>query len=52
MDRKEQIVDMASELLQTRSFNSFSYQDLSERLGITKASIHHHFRTPLYPLSL
>ena len=45
MDRKEQIVDMATELLQTRSFSSFSYQDLSERLGITKASIHHHFRS-------
>ena len=45
MDRKEQIIDTATELLQTRSFSSFSYQDLSERLGITKASIHHHFRS-------
>ena len=45
MDRKEQIVETATELLQTRSFSSFSYQDLSERLGITKASIHHHFRS-------
>ena len=45
MDRKEQIVETAIELLQTRSFSSFSYQDLSERLGITKASIHHHFRS-------
>ena len=45
MERKEQIVETATELLQTRSFSSFSYQDLSERLGITKASIHHHFRS-------
>ena len=45
MDRKEQIIEAATELLQTRSFSSFSYQDLSERLGITKASIHHHFRS-------
>ena len=44
-DRKEQILDVAEELLQTRSFSSFSYQDLSDRIGISKASIHHHFPT-------
>jgi len=43
LDRKEQILDVAGELLQTRSFTSFSYQDLSDRIGISKASIHHHF---------
>lgn len=43
LDRKPQILDVAAELLQTRSFTSFSYQDLSDRLGISKASIHHHF---------
>lgn len=43
VDRKTQILDAAAELLQSRSFSSFSYQDLSDRLGITKASIHHHF---------
>ena len=43
MDRKEQILSVAAELLQTRSFSAFSYQDLSDRLGITKAAIHHHF---------
>ena len=31
------------ELVQTRGYSAFSYQDLSDRLGITKASIHHHF---------
>lgn len=45
MERKAQILDAAAELLQSRSFSSFSYQDLSDRLGITKASLHHHFRT-------
>ena len=45
VDRKEQILDVATELLLSRSFTSFSYQDLSERLGISKASIHHHFAT-------
>lgn len=44
-DRKAQIIEAAAELLQTRSFTSFSYQDLSTKLGIKKASIHHHFPT-------
>ena len=43
VDRKEQILDVAEELLQTRSFSSFSYQDVSDRIGISKATIHHHF---------
>ena len=43
LDRKEQILDVAGELLQTRSFSAFSYQDISDRIGISKASIHHHF---------
>lgn len=42
-DRKEQILDIAEELLQTRSFSAFSYQDVSDRIGISKATIHHHF---------
>lgn len=42
-DRKQQILDVAADLLQSRGFGSFSYQDLSERIGITKASLHHHF---------
>ena len=44
-DRKEEIIETAAALLQTRSYSSFSYQDLSDELGIRKASIHHHFRT-------
>ena len=43
MNRKEQILEVATELVQTRGYSAFSYQDLSDRLGITKASIHHHF---------
>ena len=45
LERKPQILDAAAELLQTRGYTGFSYQDLSDRLGITKASIHHHFAT-------
>ena len=43
VDRKSQILEVASELLLERGFHAFSYRDLSDRLGITKASIHHHF---------
>lgn len=42
-NRKGQILELALEMLQTHGFENFSYQDLSHRLGITKASIHHHF---------
>jgi TetR/AcrR family transcriptional repressor of nem operon len=39
------ILDVAERLLQTRGYNGFSYADISEELGITKASLHHHFAT-------
>lgn len=38
------ILDVAQELLQTRGYNAISYQDIADRIGIRKASIHHHFR--------
>lgn len=42
-DTKRLILDAAQEMLQSRSFNAFSYQDIAEALGIRKASIHHHY---------
>lgn len=42
-DTKRLILDAAQEMLQSRSFNAFSYQDIAEVLGIRKASIHHHY---------
>ncbi len=44
-DRKDEIIETAAALLQTRSYSAFSYQDISDQLDIRKASIHHHFRT-------
>lgn len=44
-DRKKQILELTAELLQTKVFSSFSYQDIAERLGITKAAVHSHFKT-------
>lgn len=40
-----QVLDVAERLAQTRGFNGFSYADISEELGITKATLHYHFRT-------
>ncbi|MDR7335648.1 TetR/AcrR family transcriptional regulator [Roseateles asaccharophilus] len=38
-----EIVAQTRTLLVAGGYNSFSYADLAERVGITKASIHHHF---------
>ena len=42
-DTRREILKLARELVQSRGFNGFSYQDLADRLGIRKASIHYHF---------
>ena len=42
-DTREQILEVTENLLRTRSFNAFSYQDIADRVGIRKASIHYHF---------
>jgi TetR/AcrR family transcriptional repressor of nem operon len=42
-DTKTRILDSAERLVQSRGFNGFSYADVATELGITKASLHHHF---------
>lgn len=44
-DTRALLLHEAESLLRTRGFSGFSYADLSERVGIRKASIHHHFPT-------
>lgn len=39
----ERILDVAEALVQSRGFNGFSYADVAEALGITKAALHYHF---------
>ena len=39
----ERILDLAENLIQTRGYSWFSYQDISAALGIRKASIHYHY---------
>jgi TetR/AcrR family transcriptional repressor of nem operon len=42
---RELLLMEAEALVRTRGFAAFSYADLSSRVGIQKASIHHHFPT-------
>lgn len=39
------VLDVAEQLAQTRGFNGFSYADIAAKLGVTKASLHYHFRS-------
>ena len=39
----QQILDIAQRLVQTRGFNAFSYADIANAMGISKASLHYHF---------
>lgn len=42
-DTKTQILDTAEALLQDRGFNAFSYNHISQPLGVKNAAIHYHF---------
>ena len=44
-DTAGEILDTMQELIQVRGFNAISYQDIADRVGIRKASIHYHFPT-------
>ncbi|MFM9939093.1 MAG: TetR/AcrR family transcriptional regulator [Hyphomicrobiaceae bacterium] len=39
----DQILDAAEVLVQKGGFNAFSYADISTAVGVSKATIHHHF---------
>ena len=43
-DTREQLLEVAEKLTQTRGFNGFSYLDLAEEVGIKNSSIHYHFK--------
>jgi TetR/AcrR family transcriptional repressor of nem operon len=45
LEMKDLLLREAETLMRTRGYAAFSYADLSERVGIRKASIHHHFPT-------
>jgi TetR/AcrR family transcriptional repressor of nem operon len=37
------ILDAAERMLQVRGYNGFSYADVAQELGITRAALHYHF---------
>ncbi|WP_296594881.1 TetR/AcrR family transcriptional regulator [Phenylobacterium sp.] len=43
MSTADKLIDEAGRLIVNAGYNGFSYAHLAERLGIRKASIHHHF---------
>jgi TetR/AcrR family transcriptional regulator, transcriptional repressor for nem operon len=43
VDTATQILDAAERLVQARGFNGFSYADVAQELGVTKAALHYHF---------
>ncbi|MBA2125533.1 TetR/AcrR family transcriptional regulator [Hyphomicrobium methylovorum] len=44
-ETKSALLAEAEILIRTKGYAAFSYADLSDRIGIRKASIHHHFPT-------
>ena len=44
-DTKTALLETAEDAVRSRGFDGFSYADLSDAIGIRKASIHYHFQT-------
>jgi AcrR family transcriptional regulator len=42
-DTRENIIDLAEELIRTKGYNAFSYGDIAEVLHIRNAAIHYYF---------
>jgi len=43
MATRENIIDLAEELIRTKGYNAFSYADIARTLNIRNAAIHYHF---------
>jgi TetR/AcrR family transcriptional repressor of nem operon len=43
MDTRNRILNSAQRLIQTKSFEGFSFQDIADEVGVRKASLYHHF---------
>lgn len=43
METKEQLIQIASDLMIANGYNAFSYKTISEKIGIKTSSIHYHF---------
>lgn len=45
VDTRERILEAAQRLVQTESYDGFSFRDVAEAVGIRKASVYHHFES-------
>lgn len=45
VDTRSELLAHAEDLVRRRGYSGFSFADVSERAGVTKASIHYHFPT-------
>lgn len=43
VNTRTQILDLAENLIRTKGYNSFSYNEISSKLNIKNAAIHYHF---------
>lgn len=41
--KQAQILDVAEAIVRARGYNAFSYADIAKKIGVSKASLHHHF---------
>ena len=44
-ETRERVLDAAQFLMQTESYDGFSFRDVAEAVGIRKASVYHHFES-------
>ena len=42
---REEILSVTRNLIQTRSYLGFSFQDVADQVGVRKPSLYYHFRT-------
>ncbi|NMM49734.1 TetR/AcrR family transcriptional regulator [Marinigracilibium pacificum] len=42
---KSKIIELGDNFLRSRGFNSFSFKDISDELGLKKAAVHYHYPT-------
>jgi len=40
---RERIIELGEDLIRTKGYNAFSYQDISSELGIKNAAVHYYF---------
>ena len=46
---REKILELGENLIRTKGYNAFSYQDISSKLGIKNAAVHYYFPTKSPP---